>query len=185
MSSDSDRERKGEILGRFVSGGVVEVRTLMTELWMEVLPPPYFAGQAAGGGWFLPDRRAGAGPVAWTVEENKLFERVLARVDWDAPDRWERVAQMLPGRTVADVAAHYDDLESDVGFIEAGFVPFPRYGGGGGASQSAGFTFDWDGGSGGDAGFKRSSCYVVGGKRERGPDHERKKGIPWTEEEHK
>jgi len=164
---------------------VVEVRTLMTELWMEVLPPPYFAGQAAGGGRFLPpDRRAG--PGAWTVEENKMFERALARVDSDAPDRWERVAQMLPGRTVADVAAHYDDLESDVGFIEAGFVPFPHYGGG--ASQSAGFTFEWDGGGVGDAGalaFKRS-CYVVGGgKRERGPDHERKKGIPWTEEEHK
>lgn len=155
-----------------------------TELWMEVLPPPYFAGGQAAGGWFLPpDRRA---PGAWTVEENKVFERALARVDWDAPDRWERVAEMLPGRSVADVAAHYDDLESDVGFIEAGFVPFPRYGGGGaggGASQSAGFTFDWDGG-GGDAGFK-SSCYVVGGKRERGPDQERKKGIPWTEEEHK
>nr|CCU64218.1 ScMYB66 protein [Saccharum hybrid cultivar Co 86032] len=120
----------------------------MTELWMEVLPPPYFAGQAAGGGRFLPpDRRAG--PGAWTVEENKMFERALARVDSDTPDRWERVAQMLPGRTVADVAAHYDDLESDVGFIEAGFVPFPHYGGGGSPSQSGGFTFEWDG-SGGD-----------------------------------
>ncbi|AQK86192.1 MYB transcription factor [Zea mays] len=151
----------------------------MTELWMEVLPPPYFAGQAAGG-WFLPDRRAG--PGAWTLEENKMFERALARVDWDAPDRWERVAALLPGRTASDVAAHYDDLECDVGCIEAGFVPFPCYGSGGGASQSAGFTFDWDAGG---LGFKRS-CYVVGGgKRERGPDQERKKGVPWTEEEHK
>ncbi|PWZ09757.1 Transcription factor DIVARICATA [Zea mays] len=139
----------------------------MTELWMEVLPP-YFAGQA--GGWFLLDRRAG--PGAWTLEENKMFERALARVDWDAPDRWERVAAVLPRRTVADVAAHYDDLEVDVGSIEAGFVPFPRYGGcGGGASQSAaGFTFEWDGDAGG-TGFNKRSCYV--------------KGIPWTEEEHK
>jgi hypothetical protein len=48
-------------------------------------------------------------------------------------------------------------------------VPFPHYGGDAGALGA----------------FKRS-CYVVGGgKRERGPDHERKKGIPWTEEEHK
>jgi hypothetical protein len=30
---------------------------------------------------------------------------------------------------MADVAAHYDDLEVAVGSIEAGFVPFPRYGG--------------------------------------------------------
>jgi hypothetical protein len=103
-----------------------------------------------------------------------------------AADRWERVAAVLPGRTVADVAAHYDDLEVAVGSIEAGFVPFPRYGGcGGGASQwAAGFTFEWDGDVGG-AGFKRSCHVVGGGKRERGPDHERKKGIPWTEEEHK
>ena len=79
----------------------------------------------------------------------------------------------MPGRTVADVAAQYDDLEVDVGSIEAGFVPFPRYGGcGGGTSQSAaGFTFEWDGDAGG-TGFNKRSCYVVGGggKREcRGP----------------
>jgi hypothetical protein len=62
----------------------------------------------------------------------------------------------------------------------------PRYGGcGGGASQwAAGFTFEWDGDAGG-TGFKRSCHVVGGGKRERGPDHERKKGIPWTKEEHK
>jgi hypothetical protein len=35
------------------------------------------------------------------------------------------VAAVLPGRTVADVTAHYDDLEVAVGSIEAGFVPFP------------------------------------------------------------
>jgi hypothetical protein len=34
-----------------------------------------------------------------------------------AADRWERLAAVLPGRTVA------------AGSIEAGFVPFPRYGG--------------------------------------------------------
>jgi hypothetical protein len=39
------------------------------------------------------------------------------------------VVAVLPGRTVADVAAHYDDLEVDVISIEANFVPFPRYGG--------------------------------------------------------
>ncbi|GJN14568.1 hypothetical protein PR202_gb01411 [Eleusine coracana subsp. coracana] len=153
---------------------------MMKESWMEVLlppPAPYFAGQA--GGWFLQDRRGGA----WTLEENKMFERALASVNWDAPDRWDRVAAMLPGRTVADVVSHFDDLENDVQFIEAGLVPFPSYGGGGG-TQAAGFTFDWDAAAG-DDGFRRSSCYVVGGKRGRGPDQERKKGVPWTEEEHK
>uniref|UniRef100_A0ACD5U293 Uncharacterized protein n=1 Tax=Avena sativa TaxID=4498 RepID=A0ACD5U293_AVESA len=160
---------------------------MMKESWMEVLPlppAPYFPGQA--GNWFLQDRRDGAsgGGGAWSQEENKLFEEALARVDGDAPDRWERVASLLPGKTVTDVEAHYHDLENDVCFIEAGLVPFPHYNGGGG-SPASGFTLDWDGGGGDDAlAFKRS-CYMVGGKRARGSDQERKKGVPWTEEEHK
>ncbi|XP_006654489.1 transcription factor DIVARICATA-like [Oryza brachyantha] len=157
---------------------------MMKESYMEVLPPApahYFAGQAAGG-WFLQDRRSGGGSP-WTLEENKVFEQALAAVDRNDPERWERVAELLPGKTVADIMTHYDDLENDVCFIEAGLVPFPHYGAGG--SPSSGFTLDWDGGD--DAaglGFKRS-CYMVGGKRARGPDQERKKGVPWTEEEHK
>uniref|UniRef100_A0A0D9WH62 Transcription factor MYBS1 n=1 Tax=Leersia perrieri TaxID=77586 RepID=A0A0D9WH62_9ORYZ len=154
------------------------------ESYMEVLPPApahYFVGQPSAGGWFLQDRRG-----AWTPEENKAFEQALAAVDRNDPERWERVAEMLPGKTVADVMTHYDDLENDVCFIEAGLVPFPQYGAGAG-SPSSGFTFDWDGAD--DAAglaFKRS-CYIVGGGKRgaRGPDQERKKGVPWTEEEHK
>jgi hypothetical protein len=162
---------------------------MMKESWMEVLPlppAPYFPGQA--GGWFLQDRRdGGGGGEAWSLQENKLFEEALARVDGDAPDRWQRVASLLPGKSAADVRAHYEDLENDVCFIEAGLVPFPRYDAGGGGSPASGFTLDWDGGGGDDAlAFKRSSsCYMVGGKRARGGDQERKKGVPWTEEEHK
>ncbi|KAG8068457.1 hypothetical protein GUJ93_ZPchr0005g15829 [Zizania palustris] len=156
----------------------------MMESYMEVLPPalapaPYFAGQA--GGRFLQDRWGGGG--AWTLEENKVFEQALAAVDRNAPDRWERVAALLPGKTVADVLTHYDDLENDVGFIEAGLVPFPHYCSG--DSPSSGFTLDWDASDDiAGLGFKRS-CYMVGGKRARGTDQERKKGVPWTEEEHK
>ncbi|CAN6337443.1 unnamed protein product [Urochloa humidicola] len=157
---------------------------MTAESWMEMLPPaPYFAAAAAGGGRFLPGP-----PGAWTQEENKVFERALARVDWDAPDRWERVAAMLPGRMVSDVVAHFDDLENDVCFIEAGLVPLPHYGAAAAEQPAAGFTFDWDdagGGAGGGLGGFKRSCYMLGGKRGRGPEQERKKGVPWTEEEHK
>ncbi|CAN6332875.1 unnamed protein product [Urochloa humidicola] len=149
-----------------------------TESWMEVLPPAPYLSSAAGQRFMMPGP---GGAASWTQEENKVFERALARVDWDAPDRWERVAAMLPGRMVSDVVAHFDDLENDVCFIEAGLVPFPHYGG---SDGGAGFTFDWDGAGGGLGDFKRS-CYMLGGKRGRGPDQERKKGVPWTEEEHK
>ncbi|TVU36458.1 hypothetical protein EJB05_18393, partial [Eragrostis curvula] len=99
----------------------------MAEAWTQVLlptPGPCFSGQSC---WPWPDRLAGGGGDTWTLEENKLFEKALAQIDGNAPDRWERVAAMLPRKTVADVMNHYNDLENDVGFIEAGLVPFPHY----------------------------------------------------------
>jgi hypothetical protein len=114
------------------------------------------------------------GGDAWTAAENKLFEKALAQIDRNAPDRWEKVAEVVRTKTVDDVRNHYHDLENDVGFIEAGLVPFPHYSG---SVPSFGFTHheDWDGG------FRRGYCL----KRARGSDPERKKGVPWTEEEHK
>ncbi|EMS49234.1 Transcription factor MYB1R1 [Triticum urartu] len=147
---------------------------MMAEAWADVLPPPapYFAGQPC---WAVQPERRGGG--AWTLEENKVFEEALAAIDLDAPDRWEMVALMLPRKTVADVVNHYRALENDVGFIEAGLVPFPHYDS---SSPSSGFTLDWDGGAAGAGGFRRGYCL----KRGRA-DQERKKGVPWTEEEHR
>ncbi|XP_047055128.1 transcription factor DIVARICATA-like [Lolium rigidum] len=147
---------------------------MMAESWMDVLPPPapYFSGQPC---WVVPERRAGG---AWTLEENKVFEEALAAIDLDAPDRWEMVALMLPRKTAADVVDHYRALENDVGFIEAGLVPFPHYDSSSSSPSPGGFTLDWDGGGGG---FRRGYCGLKRGRA----DHERKKGIPWTEEEHR
>ncbi|XP_020113766.1 transcription factor DIVARICATA-like [Ananas comosus] len=153
---------------------------MMKESWMEVLPPtpPHlasrFLSQSRGGG--------GGGGGAWTQEENKAFEEALARLDRDDPDRWARVAAAIPGKTEGDVIAHYRQLESDVSFIEAGLVPFPRYAHG----PSSAFTLDWDD----DACCRLdglTDAYCVAAKRSagRGPDQERKKGVPWTEKEHK
>jgi hypothetical protein len=114
---------------------------------------------------------------AWTAEENKQFERALAQIDRNAPDRWEKVAELLPMKTADDVRNHYHDLENDVGFIEAGLVPFPHYSS---SVPSSGFTLeDWDGG---DGVFRRAGYCL---KRARGSEQERKKGVPWTEEEHR
>ncbi|XP_078178579.1 transcription factor DIVARICATA-like [Carex rostrata] len=138
---------------------------------MEVLPPggTHFTNQS----WLVPPRR---NSMAWTPEENKAFEDALARYDRETPNRWEKVALLIPGKTAGDVAAHYKELESDVSYIEMGLVPFPQYYN----SSSGGFTLDWE-----SQGFKPGYC--VGGKRggSRGAEQERKKGVPWTEEEHK
>ena len=121
----------------------------------------------------------------WTPEENKRFENALALFDKDTPDRWAKVAAMIPGKTVGDVMKQYRELEEDVSDIEAGLIPIPGY-----STTNNSFTLDWISSNncdrGFDDGFKHYFC--VGGKRgssTRPSDQERKKGVPWTEEEHR
>jgi hypothetical protein len=106
-----------------------------------------------------------------------MFENALALYDKESPDRWHQVAAMIPGKTAGDVMKQYMELEVDVNNIEAGLVPIPGY-------TTSAFTLDWVNSHGYD-GFRQS--YGIGGKRSSAtrPENERKKGVPWTEEEHK
>lgn len=137
---------------------------------MEVLSPAsYFSST----NWLLQESKN----TKWTPAENKAFENALAVHDKDTPDRWHKVAAMIPGKTVVDVIKQYKELELDVSYIEAGLIP-PGY-------STSSFTLDWVDGNGYD-GLKQP--YGFGGKRSssgRLSDQERKKGVPWTEEEHK
>ncbi|XVE69357.1 hypothetical protein DITRI_Ditri09bG0145700 [Diplodiscus trichospermus] len=107
----------------------------------------------------------------WTKEENKRFERALAIYSEDVPDRWIKIAAMIPGKTVMDVIKQYRELEEDVCDIEAGRVPIPGY-------LSSSFALQLVNNRDFDAYRKRSTGV-------RGADHERKKGVPWTEAEHR
>lgn len=107
----------------------------------------------------------------WTREENKKFESALAIYDEKTPDRWMKVAAMIPGKTVFDVIKQYQDLEDDVSEIEAGRVPIPGY-------LTSSFTLELVDNHSFDA-FRRKSSTA------RGADQERKKGVPWTEDEHR
>ncbi|KQK10627.1 transcription factor DIVARICATA [Brachypodium distachyon] len=157
---------------------------MMAEAWTDVLLPPasFFSAHPCNSWFAQADRRgaSGGGGGAWTAEENKVFEEALAAIDLGAPDGWEMVALMLPEKTVAEVVSHFRALENDVGFIEAGLVPFPRYDHDHDASppSSAGFTLDWDDGGG----FRGRGYFLRRGGR---ADKERKKGVAWTEEEHR
>lgn len=114
----------------------------------------------------------------WTPQENKLFENALAVFDKDTPDRWIKVAALIPGKTVGDVIKQYRELEEDVSVIESGFIPVPGY-------TTDSFTLEWVNNHGFD-GFKQ--FYGVSGKRgnsTRPSEQERKKGVPWTKEEHR
>ncbi|KAD3338508.1 hypothetical protein R6Q59_026726 [Mikania micrantha] len=121
----------------------------------------------------------------WTPVENKLFENALAKFDKDTPDRWQKVAEMVPGKTVADVQRQYKNLEDDVSSIEAGFSPKYRY------NNNCSFTLEW--GDNHEFDLCKSPPYGGGGTMSpvaavaggRPVEPERKKGVPWTEEEHK
>ncbi|RWW46045.1 hypothetical protein BHE74_00048053 [Ensete ventricosum] len=107
----------------------------------------------------------------WTWEENKLFELALVEFEEDTGDRWEKVAACVWGKTVEEVKIHYQRLVDDLNEIEAGrFSYYPSV-----RSNSVDCYAS-----------KQPSC--ASGKRSapRAPsEHERKKGVPWNEEEHK
>ncbi|CAA0830556.1 Duplicated homeodomain-like superfamily protein [Striga hermonthica] len=116
----------------------------------------------------------------WTAEENKRFENALALFDKDTPDRWHNVASMIPGKTVSDVIRQYRELVEDVSDIEAGLIPIPGYSGNS-------FALEWMSGGHSYEGLKGFYGPATGkkGPSARCADHERKKGVPWTEEEHR
>ncbi|XP_057984224.1 transcription factor DIVARICATA-like [Malania oleifera] len=123
--------------------------------------------------WFFEESKG----AVWTPEENKRFENALALYDKETPDRWLNIAAMIPGKTVGDVIKQYRELEEDVSDIEAGLIPIPSY-------RSSSFTLEWSNNRGFD-GLRQ--FHSPGGKRGswKSPDQERKKGVPWTEEEHR
>jgi len=131
---------------------------------LETIYPPCFMPNS---NWFVQESHS----TEWTREDNKKFESALAIYDNDTPDRWFKVAAMIPGKTVFDVIKQYRELEEDVSEIEAGRVPIPGY-------LASSFTFELVDNHNYD-GCRRRLAPV------RGSDQERKKGVPWTEEEHR
>lgn len=125
---------------------------------METLCPSSVVSNSS---WFVHE-----GTSTWTKEENKAFESALVIFDEETPDRWFKVAAMIPGKSVYDVINQYRELVADVSNIEAGLVPIPGY-------LSSTFTFELHHG------------FEVCRKRARAYDQERKKGVPWTEDEHR
>ncbi|KAL3518086.1 hypothetical protein ACH5RR_020675 [Cinchona calisaya] len=144
---------------------------------MEILPPTsasYLSSSSLN--WYSEESKS----TKWTPAENKAFEKALALFDNDTPDRWHKVAEMVPGKSVVDVIRQYKVLEDDVSNIEAGLIPTPGY------ATTSPFTLEW-GESGRHLDGYKQSFIAATGKRSSSirPEQERKKGVPWSEEEHK
>ncbi|XP_038978741.1 transcription factor DIVARICATA-like [Phoenix dactylifera] len=113
----------------------------------------------------------------WTREEDKAFERALVAIPEGAPNRWLLIAAQVPGRSPGEVWERYRLLVNDLEMIERGEVETP---------------WQWDDADADDddAGESSDAPGTSNGRRRqtsfgRGRGEERRRGIPWTEEEHR
>lgn len=116
-------------------------------------------------------------PTQWTRYHDKLFERALLVVPEDLPDRWEKIADQVPGKSAVEVREHYEALVHDVFEIDSGRVEVPSYVDDSVATPPSGGAeiSTWD----------NANQISFGSKPKQQGDNERKKGTPWTEEEHR
>ena len=115
----------------------------------------------------------------WSREQDKAFENALATYPEDSSDRWEKIAAEVPDKTLEEIKEHYELLEDDVNRFESGCVPLPPYNS---SEGSAGHTGDEGTGKKGSSHYNSDSNH--GSKNSRS-DQERRKGIAWTEDEHR
>ncbi|WOL17544.1 transcription factor DIVARICATA-like [Canna indica] len=147
---------------------------------------------------------AGDDAGRWSREDDKAFENALATIpkvedgeEGGGHGWWELIVARIPGKTVADVRKHYEALVEDVKAIEAGRVPIPRYGGeesapSGSAPTSAASSKEkqhhqHDHSSHHGSADRKKGGFDIGGQGKScsKAEQERRKGIPWTEEEHR
>uniref|UniRef100_A0A7S3K665 Myb-like domain-containing protein n=1 Tax=Aureoumbra lagunensis TaxID=44058 RepID=A0A7S3K665_9STRA len=56
----------------------------------------------------------------WTQQENEIFEAALANFDDGDPQRWHKIAELLPNKSPTDVQRWYERLLADILEIERG-----------------------------------------------------------------
>ncbi|XP_059454178.1 transcription factor MYBS1 [Corylus avellana] len=137
--------------------------------------------------------------TAWSKEEEKAFENAIA-MHWveddeeEGKEKWEKIASNVPSKSMEELKKHYEMLVEDVLAIEAGNIPLPSYVG----EEAASSNKDSHGlsssekrssncGYGSGSGFSGlgNDSAGHGGKGGSRQDQERRKGIPWTEDEHR
>lgn len=95
------------------------------------------------------------------LDEDKVFENSLAQF-WDNPNRFDKCVTTLPRKDLPAVIRRFGNLEDDVRNVEMGRVQMPPYPMPGEALSVSQLQ-----------------------KKVKSQDTERRKGIPWTEEEHR
>ncbi|KAF5761931.1 putative transcription factor MYB-related family [Helianthus annuus] len=120
----------------------------------------------------------------WSREQDIAFENALVSYpDEDDEERWEKIAAEVPGnKSVEEIKNHYELLLEDLERIESGVVPLPVYSSSLDDSESQAGDVGTSK-KGGNAGQNVNESNH-GGKGSKS-EQERRKGIAWTEEEHR
>ena len=138
------------------------------------------------------------GSNIWRFEEEKAFENAIAMhwIEEDSEEQWEKIASAVPSKSLEELKQHYKVLVDDVSAIEAGNIQLPNYVG----EEVISSNKDSHSSSKATISDKKCNCDFGGGFSglghesagnsrkggfSRSSDQERKKGIPWTEEEHR
>lgn len=149
--------------------------------------------------------RGGRGVGGWSRDEEKAFENGIAmhwRDEHADHNCWTEIASMVPSKSIQELKHHYQLLVEDIAAIEAGNVALPNYNTaprqGQEPSSSSMSTATYkdhfrhkDSKPFSNSNFSSHdsvSGQSGGGKGGGGSsksDQERRKGIPWTEEEHR
>ncbi|XP_020550455.1 transcription factor SRM1-like [Sesamum indicum] len=113
--------------------------------------------------------------AVWSRQEDKILEQALVEFLVGIDHRWRRIAEFLPGKSPDEVRLHYEALLHDIVEIDSGRVELPGY-----SDESA--PLGWD-----EHARLRAPGQISfgGGNRSRHSEVERKKGTPWTEDEHR
>ncbi|KAK4480014.1 hypothetical protein RD792_013071 [Penstemon davidsonii] len=135
----------------------------LDESWYEKILSPQFELEKTG---------------EWTFEENKSFENALVEFEPGSIAFFENVALKFPWKSMEEIKKHYEALVEDVEMIESGRVPIPDYKDHDVVEQEKQSieiheTCKKEKGSSSSNEVKRRSNV-----------QQRRRGVPWTEEEH-
>ncbi|KAL2939020.1 Transcription factor SRM1, partial [Bienertia sinuspersici] len=117
---------------------------------------------------------------SWSWEQDKAFENAIAAYPEELEDRWEKIVADVPGKTLEEIKHHYELLSEDIKQIESGCVPLPSYSSSECSSDLAAEEGNGKKGQSANAGNESSH-----GNKASKADQERRKGIAWTEDEHR
>lgn len=122
---------------------------------------------------------------SWTPQQDKQFELALVAHDLSAQNCWDSIAAAVPGQSSASVKAHFDTLLEDIQAIEAGIIALPLYSRTHHQEHALGTPILPPQS---DNPRSKKDCASSSASRallSKAADLERRKGVPWTEEEHK